>query len=144
MTNGVERKPLVALAYRYGITRNPVYVWTAISLALELKQEFPRWVVDYLRDSAGKIVGMKKHEVPEGQHVLESLDFSVGKGKTGRLEEAENQAFYEMLAADVQKRLSDGDKQEIAFENAADEHGCGVSTVRRAFRQNEWLFTKQD
>ena len=142
MTNKQGSSFLTPLLHRYELSGNPVYVWTAIGIACDLEQELPEWVINYLRSSAGKMLAAKQTSALETEHVLKSLGFFVGRGKTGWFEAADKQAFSEMLAKDVHRRISAGDKKVYAYEAAAKEHDCSESTVRRAYEKNQWLLTK--
>jgi hypothetical protein len=110
---------------RYQKTRNPVFVWEAIHLALERRAPLPDWVIAYLGRVSAQIRTLsrtgvpRKNEVPRA--VYRALEFSnrTGQNPFTAISDAWHAAS---IALDVWYEMRDGTKLDFALDAAAKTH----------------------
>jgi len=84
-------------------TRNPIYVWDAIGVALRAGLPLPLWVNAYLLTTANRFHPLSRTGIPGeiAPAVAVAVGFEVGKGKRNPFRHGHEQAHGIMLACAV-------------------------------------------
>jgi hypothetical protein len=142
-----DLKEIEFLKHEYHITKNPVYIWTALQIAMELPEPSPNqsklfreargWIDEYLSDSASRL--SKAVENPPSTHVgneiAKAFGFTLEPGKGSPLSDAQKRLRDWRLALQVWRRLRiERYKETLAVKYVADVNGVGESIVGAAWR----------
>ena len=99
----------------YGETKNPLFVWSALSRLHTVSEEIPAWIITYLGECAAKIEDISKAS-PE--KVDKAVSKSLGFTSPGR-----GTAFSEFERARRDLELA-RKVHQLVLEGTAPDHAC--------------------
>ena len=124
----------------YKETKNPLFVWSALSRLHTVSEEIPAWIITYLGECAAKIEDISKAS-PErvDTAVSKSLGFtSPGRGTA--FSEFERARRDLELARKVHQIVLGGLAPDYAYDSVRDETGNTKSMVWRAYNKFKDVF----
>src|ERR1700737_2609717 len=131
----------------YEATRNPVFVWAALQIALALPQPEPeqamlfrearRWIDEYLRDCTNQLLSATK-EPPHrdvGTAIAKVFGFTFDVGRGSPLSDGQKRLRDRQLALEGWRRLPfERYKETLAVAHVASVNGVSESVVGDAWR----------
>jgi hypothetical protein len=131
----------------YEATRNPVFVWAALQIAMELPQPEPQqamrlgkaqgWIDEYLRDCVSRLLGTVENPPQKdvGNAIASAFGFTFRLGRGSPLSEVQKRLRDRRLALEVGRRLPiERYKETLAIAEVARARGVGESVVGEAWR----------
>ena len=122
---------ILQLAYEK-TDRDGIFAWMIIQAMqddfADLKLHFPEWVIQYLQESAGRLLGRHHDDHRLSDQVMKDLEL---KPRTLRIIRKIRQ--YNHLTEQVKSRLEQGQSLRDALLEVADQIQVSPSTVKRAF-----------
>jgi hypothetical protein len=142
-----DLKEIEFFKLEYEATQNPLFVWAALQIAMELPQPGPEqvmrfreargWIDEYLRDCTNRLLAMAE-ELPQkdvGRAIAKAFGFTFELGRGSPLSDRQKRLRDRRLALEVLRRLPvERYKETLAVEYVARAKGVGESVVGDAWR----------
>jgi hypothetical protein len=136
------------LKHEYDTANNPLYVWAALQVVMNLPEPSPdqvklfretrRWIDEYLNDSANRLMEMVKSppSTDVGNEIAKALKFTFDRGKGSPFSEMRKELRNRQLGLEVWRRLrAERYKEMLAVEYVANANGLGKTVVGDAWRE---------
>jgi len=136
------------------LTQNPVFVWAALKIAIELPEPAPEqemqfrearaWIDEYLRECGSRLLALVENPPPRavGNEIAKALHFTFERGQGSQLSQAQKLLRDWRLAWEVLHRLpAEREKETLAVQHVANAHGISETIVGDAWRSFKKLLS---
>jgi hypothetical protein len=142
-----DLKEIDVLKTDWEVTQNPIFVWMALKITMELPEPAPEqemrfrevrgWIDDYLRECASRLVATVENPPRRGvgNEIAKALQFTFRRGQGSQLSEAQRLLRNWRLGREVLHRLpAERYKEVLAVKSVANANGIGETVVGDAWR----------